>query len=175
MSTLAPVDWALLAVLALSILIGIWRGLAFELMSLAGWIVAYLAAVAFAPKLSPMLLIGDPGSALNHAAAIVAVFLLALVLWTLLARLVRMAIAATPLTIPDRFLGAAFGLVRGLVLLIVVATVVALTPASQSPAWRQSVGVQWLGVALAGLRAVLPGSIEPVLPARVSADAPRGQ
>ena len=41
------VDWALLAVLALSIAVGLWRGLVFEVLSLVGWVGAYIAAQLF--------------------------------------------------------------------------------------------------------------------------------
>jgi membrane protein required for colicin V production len=44
-------------------------------------------------------------------------------------------------------------------LLLAVAAVVALTPASQSAAWRTSQGARWLGQALASLKPLLP---EPV-------------
>ena len=37
-------DLAMLAVLLLSMAVGAWRGLAFELMSLLGWFAAYFAA-----------------------------------------------------------------------------------------------------------------------------------
>ena len=154
----------MLVILALSILIGIWRGLIYELMSLAGWLVAYVVAMAFAADVGPFLPIGEPGSALNHAAAVVASFVGALIVWGLLARLVRMLIAATPLTLPDRVLGAGFGLLRGILLLLVMATALALTPAAQSPWWQQSRGAQWLGVALEGLRPVLPDPITRWLP-----------
>jgi membrane protein required for colicin V production len=47
-------------------------------------------------------------------------------------------IAATPLRPLDRLLGAGFGFVRGLLVLLVAATVIAYTPLAQAPAWRQS-------------------------------------
>lgn len=161
---LSWVDWALLAVLVLSVLVGVLRGLVFELMSLAGWVVAYVAAVWFAPQAAPHIPIGTAGSALNHSAALAACFVGTLIVWGLLARLVRMLIAATPLTVPDRILGAAFGALRGGVLLLALATVVALTPAAQSTAWRQSVGAQWLGVAVQGVRPLLPTELARWLP-----------
>lgn len=161
---IAWVDWALIAVLALSVAIGLWRGLVFELMSLAGWVVAYVAALWFAPQAAPHLPIGTPGSALNHSAALAACFLGALIVWSLLARLVRMLIAATPLTVPDRILGAAFGALRGLVLLLLVSTVVSLTPAAQSRAWTESVGAQWLTIVVQGLRPLLPPALARWLP-----------
>jgi membrane protein required for colicin V production len=162
---LAWVDWVLLAVLALSVLVGASRGLIFELMSLAGWLVAYFAAVWFAPEAARHLPVGAPGSGLNHSVALVLCFAAALVLWGLLARLVRMLIKATPLTVPDRLLGAAFGALRGFVVLIVVTTVVALTPAAQSPLWKGSVGAQVLAATVKGLKPLLPAPLAQWLPA----------
>lgn len=161
---LSWVDWALLAVLALSVLVGALRGLVFELMSLAGWVVAYVVAVWFAPELAPHLPVGVPGSALNHSAALAACFVGTLIVWGLLARLVRLLIAATPLTVPDRLLGAVFGALRGGVLLLALATVVTLTPAAQSATWRQSLGAQWLVVVIQGVRPLLPPSLAQWLP-----------
>ena len=41
------VDLTLLALLGVSVLIGLARGLVFELMSLVGWVVAYVVAQAY--------------------------------------------------------------------------------------------------------------------------------
>ncbi len=41
-------DYAALAVLALSLLIGVWRGFAREVFAFGGWIAAFAAAMAFA-------------------------------------------------------------------------------------------------------------------------------
>jgi len=150
------IDWTLLAVLAVSVLIGLLRGFIFEALSLAGWAVAYFAAQWAVPLAGPHLGIGSPGSALNHAATFALCFLVVLIVWTLLARLLRLLIHATPLSMPDRALGALFGALRGAVLLLAVATVVALTPASQSPAWQASAGARWLSGAVQWLKPVLP-------------------
>lgn len=159
------VDWALLAVLMLSAAVGLSRGLVFEVLSLAGWVAAYVVTQLFAPDLAVHLPIGVPGSALNHAGAVAVTFVLALIVWSLLSRVLRMLIHATPLQVIDRVLGAGFGLLRGAVLLLVVATVVSMTPAGRSPAWQHSQGATWLGVALQGLRPVLPDSLAQHLPA----------
>ena len=156
---LSWLDWTLLAVLAFSVVVGLVRGFVFECLSLAGWVVAWFAAQWGAPQLAPQLPVGAPGTALNLGAAFALTFVAALIVWTLLSRLVRLLVHATPLSLPDRLLGAVFGLLRGGVLLLAVATVVALTPASQSTAWRTSQGARWLGVALASLKPLLP---EPV-------------
>jgi membrane protein required for colicin V production len=153
---LSWIDWALLAVLALSVLVGMVRGFVFECLSLAGWVVAWFAAQWGAPLLAPELPVGAPGSAPNLAAAFVLTFMAALVVWSLLARLIRLLVHATPLSLPDRLLGGGFGVLRGGVLLLAVATVVALTPAAQSAGWRGSQGARWLGQTLHALKPLLP-------------------
>jgi membrane protein required for colicin V production len=163
-SQLGWVDWALLAVLVASVVVGLWRGLVFEVLSLAGWVVAFIAAQAFAPGVAAVLPIGVPGSALNHGDAFALTFLLALIVWALGSRLLRLIIHATPLQPVDRMLGGVFGLARGAVLLLAVATVVMLSPAQRSSAWQQSRGAAWLATALQGLKPVLPEALGQRLP-----------
>ncbi|WP_245479096.1 CvpA family protein [Rubrivivax rivuli] len=165
LDALAWVDWVLLAVLAVSIVIGLVRGFVFECLSLAGWVVAWFAAQWGAPHLAVQLPVGTPGSALNLGAAFLLAFVGALVVWALLARLLRMLIHATPLSVPDRLLGAGFGALRGGVLLLALATVVMLTPAAQSQAWRASHGGPWLSQGLLWLKPLLPEAAARLLPA----------
>ena len=47
-------DYAVLAVLGLSLLLGVWRGLASEVLALAAWIVAFLAGKMLAPEMAPL-------------------------------------------------------------------------------------------------------------------------
>lgn len=150
------VDWLLIAVLALSVLVGLWRGLVFEVMALAGWVAAWFAAQWAAPLIAPHLPVGSRGGGLNMGVAFLLAFVLALLVWMLIARVVRLLVQATPLSLPDRLLGGAFGVLRGAVLLLAVATVVAFTPAAQSHDWRASQGARWLGQTLAVLRPLLP-------------------
>ena len=123
------VDACLLGVLLLSIVVGAIRGLVFELLSLAGWLVAYFVALWAMPELAPRLPIGTPGSSLNLAASFACAFIVTLIVWSLVSRLVRRLIHATPLRPIDRLLGAAFGAIRAGLVLLVVAALVALTPA----------------------------------------------
>jgi len=159
------VDLAMLLWLVVSTLIGLARGLIFEAVSLIGWGVAYFSALWLAPMLAPHLPVGEPGSTLNHAAALLCAFMGVLLAWGLLTRLLRLLVRATPLNLPDRVLGAAFGAVRALVVLLAVATVVGLTPMAGSLAWRRSLGAAWLNVALHGIKPLLPNELSRHLPA----------
>jgi membrane protein required for colicin V production len=159
------VDLAMLGWLAVSMLIGLLRGLVFEAFSLVGWGVAYFAAHWAAPALAPQLPLGAPGSALNHAAAFLCAFVAVLIVWGLLARLLRMLVRATPLNLPDRLLGAGFGAVRGVIVLLIVAGGIGFTPVARSMAWRQSQCAAWLNEALHGLKPIFPSEFSQHLPA----------
>ena len=163
--SLGWVDAVLLGVLVLSALVGLMRGLVFELFSLVGWLVAYFAAQWFAPVLAPHLPIGQAGSALNHGAAFACAFIASLIVWGLLARLARMLVRATPLSLVDRLLGACFGVARGTVVLLAVATVIGLTPLARSVAWQRSLGGAWLQAGLQGIKPLLPPEVSQHLPA----------
>ena len=149
---MAWVDIGLLAFLLLSVGVGLLRGVVFELLSLAGWFAAYFAAQYGTAWAMPHIPVGQPGSALNHGVAFACVFLVALIVWGLAARLVRSLIRATPLSPVDRFFGAGFGLLRGLVVLLVLTAAIGITPLERSAPWRQSQGAVWLSAVLQGLR-----------------------
>jgi membrane protein required for colicin V production len=146
------VDIAFAAFLALSVVVGLLRGFVFELLSLAGWFAAYFVGLWFTPSFQPYIHVGAPGSTLNYGTTFACVFIVTLIVWSLGARLVRALIRATPLSPIDRLLGAGFGFVRGLVVLLVVATVVGISPWGRSPAWQRSQGVAWLNGVLHELK-----------------------
>jgi membrane protein required for colicin V production len=158
-------DAVMLGLLLLSTLVGVVRGLVSEIMSLLGWLVAYVVARLFSAEIAPLIPIGEPGSALNFGAAFASVFIGTLIFWAICSWLIRMLIRASPLSGVDRLLGALFGLVRGIVLLLAVAIVVNLTTLSKSASWHDSVGAHWLDSALASLRPWLPPQLSERLPA----------
>jgi len=160
------VDVAMLVWLALSMLIGLVRGLAFELMSLIGLVVAWFGAEWAAPHVEPWLPAGATGSTLRHGLALVGVFVGLLILWGVGARLLRMLLRLTPLNGPDRLLGAGFGALRGVVVLLVLAAFAGHTPVAASGPWQRSQGGAWLNEVLRGLAPLLPEDLARHLPAR---------
>jgi membrane protein required for colicin V production len=164
MDQLGWVDLAMLGVLLLSLGLGLWRGFVLEAMALVGWVVAYFAAQWLAPTWAPHLPLGEPGSNMNYAASFAVAFVAVLIGWGLASRVLRLLVNATPLRGADRVLGAAFGLLRGVLLLMVLATLVALTPAVGSEPWSRSQGAQWLTVAMHGIKPLLPPDIAQFFP-----------
>ena len=157
-------DWILLATLLLSLLVGVWRGLVFEVLSVLGWVAAFFLAQWFAPWLASRLPADSWSEALRHAVAFVLVFVAAVFAAGLLASLLRKLTSVVGLRPVDRLLGAAFGLVRGLLLLLALTVVVEMTPLKASQWWRESQGAPLLSTVLAGLKPALPESFARYLP-----------
>lgn len=145
-------DLAILAFIAVSMLVGVMRGFVFELLSLAGWFAAWLAARFCTPMAQTYIHIGDPGSSLNYGATYACVFLAAFVAWSIAARLIRALIRATPLSAIDRLLGAGFGALRGVLVLSIAALLIGLSPWAKAPMMRDSIGVAWLNALVQSLR-----------------------
>ncbi|MDN3544754.1 MAG: CvpA family protein [Roseateles asaccharophilus] len=162
---MAWVDLVLLAVLALSVLLGLWRGLIYELMAILGWVVAYFACPHVAPWIAPWLPAERLGPALLQALSLVLGFLAVLIVWGLSAKLLRALVHATPLSIADRLLGGGFGVLRGVLIALLAVVLVSMTPASQSDPWRASQLAPLLHATLHGLAPVLPAELVKFIPA----------
>ncbi len=131
-------DHAVLAMLALSVLLGIWRGLASEVLALAAWVVAILAGRALAPQMAPVFAEWLAEPVLRYAAAfgviVVLVLAAAAIARLLLSKLLRV-IGLGPL---DRFLGGVFGVVRGAVIVMLFVLLGGMTTLPQEDWWRQA-------------------------------------
>jgi membrane protein required for colicin V production len=161
---IATLDWAFLAVLLLSLLIGLWRGLVYELISLAAWVVAFVVAQWFAADVARLLPMSGAGEGVRYAAGFILTFVAALFAGGLVALLVKKLVTVVGLAPFDRILGAVFGVVRGVVVLLAFAVVVAMTPLKTAVWWKESVGANALTVALKGLKPVLPAEFGKLLP-----------
>lgn len=158
------VDVAMLGLLLWSLLAGLWRGLIFELLSLAGYVVAWLAAQRWAPAVAEWLPWEGAPEAWRRVAAFVLVFALALLACGLVARLLRRLVHGSPLGLLDRLGGGAFGLARGVLVLLLAAALVGLTPLARSPAWEHSHGAAWLLVLRERIQPALPSAAARLLP-----------
>lgn len=161
---MAALDWVFLMVLAISLLLGAWRGLVFEMLSLAAWVTAFFVAQWFAADVAQWLPMTGAAEPLRYAAGFLLTFMLAAFAGGLVAVFVKKLITVAGLAPVDRVLGSVFGLVRGVVLLLAVAVVIAMTPLKSSVWWNESVGAGFLSVALKGLKPLVPQEFGKYLP-----------
>ncbi len=157
-------DWIFVAVLVISLMVGAWRGLVYELLSLVNWIAAFVLAQWLAPDVAHYLPVSNATEVVRYGAGFVVVFVVALFAGGLLAFGVRKLVEAVGLRPVDRVLGAAFGLARGTVVLLALAVVAGMTPVVKSPWWQESTGAGVTTVALKGLKPVLPEDFGKYLP-----------
>ncbi|HSV55355.1 MAG TPA: CvpA family protein [Burkholderiaceae bacterium] len=153
---MVAVDWILLAALLLSMALGAWRGLVYEVLSVLAWLAAFVAAQWFAPEVAKALPMGNASEPVRYAAGFVVVFIGAVFAGGLLAWMVKKLVEAVGLRPIDRMLGMLFGLARGVILLLAVAIVVGMTPLRTNPWWQESKGAGMLTAALSGLKPMLP-------------------
>ena len=153
---MAAADWIFLAVLAFSMLLGAWRGLVYEVLSVLGWAVSFYAAQYFAPVVAGWLPLQSSSETVRYAAAFVLVFVAAVFAAGGLAFLFKKLIEAMGLRPVDRTMGAAFGLVRGVILLLAAAVVINMTALEKSVWWQESKGAPLLSATLKGLKPALP-------------------
>src|SRR5215467_9278420 len=118
-------DWAILGVMLASVLLAAAHGFFFEVFSLAGAVIGYLLAAWGYGHVAPWFLPYVKSPAIADLSGFLTIFFAAVLVAGIIARIVRKLIRAVGLRWIDRFLGGAFGLVRGLV--IVTAGVLALT------------------------------------------------
>ena len=161
---LSWIDLALGAILLVSVVIGLWRGLVFELLSLAGWVVAYLGAAYLAPWTAGWLPAERFGPELTHMLSVVLGFGVILIVWGLAARLVKTLIQASPLSPLDRLAGAGFGALRGVFIGVLLVLVAGFTPLAKSATWQASQIAPRLQDLMRELRPLLPDTLARMLP-----------
>jgi membrane protein required for colicin V production len=132
-------DYAVLGVLLASVLLSVFRGAVRELLSLAGWVVAFMAARSLSVDLAPMIPPSIEDELLRMSVAFVAIFLAVLVAMGLIAMLLSALIKTVGLGFIDRMLGSVFGLARGLLIVLLVVLLAGTTTLPQEPLWQKAV------------------------------------
>lgn len=132
-------DWAIIAVLGLSVWIGAARGFVREALSLAIWVAAFgIATVSYEAVAGFFTTLIETPS-LRLAIAWLALFVAVLLVGALVAALFGRLVEATGLTGTDRLLGTLFGALRGVaIVMLVLIFLPKLLPVNQDPWWQQS-------------------------------------
>ena len=140
-------DWFLLAALVISILIGVLRGFTREVLGLASWILAIVAALLLAPYTVGYLEPHIETPSIRIASSYGLVFFAVLVLGAIVTALASMLVRKSILSGFDRMVGAGFGVVRGVLIAVMLVWLVGLTPARKDPWWGESAFIprlEWL-------------------------------
>lgn len=137
-SRMTPVDYTLIAIVALSAVIGAFRGFLREIISLITWILALWAGWRYADLVAPHLvgLLADEPVRTWVSRAVVALGVL--LLGTLVGAAANYFVRMTLFSGLDRFLGFLFGLLRGGVIIGVLAILGQLLEIDRATWWQAS-------------------------------------
>jgi membrane protein required for colicin V production len=135
---LHALDWIALGIITLSALLSLFRGLISELVSLIYWVFAIWLAARLAPALSALFTGASSNQGLRLAMSYALLLVLFAVLGTLAQWLVRKLVHASGLGPTDRLLGAVFGALRGVLMVLSLVLLARVLQFNQDPAWKQA-------------------------------------
>lgn len=132
-------DYVVIAIVVLSVILGMFRGMVKEVLSLANLVIAFWLANKYGADLVVYM---DWAESLNPPMkallACAVAFFASLLIGTILISLLGKIVAAAGLGFADRGLGGLFGLARGLFIVLVLVTGAGFTSLPEQPFWRNA-------------------------------------
>ena len=156
---MSNLDWVIIAVVVLSLGVGLFRGFVREVFALLGWIIAGIVATHFAGDMARLLPDVVPGPELRWIVGFILVFFVMLLLGGFTALFVSRLTRAAGLGVSNRLLGALFGFARGVAVLVLIVLLAGLTSLPSDPRWRSSYFSKPLESVALAMRPLLPDSI----------------
>lgn len=152
-------DYAVLAIVGISVLLSLMRGFLREVLALASWVAAFFVAKLYTVQLSPLLPEAIPNQSLRLLAAFAILFLGTLLIASLLSITLSELFKQIGMGWLDRWLGAVFGLARGVLIVAVLVLLGGLTSLPQDIRWRNAMFSAPLEAMVAGVMPWLPRDI----------------
>jgi membrane protein required for colicin V production len=154
-------DLLMLVVLVGTTLFGFWKGMAWQIASLASLVLSYVAALRFSAQLAPFF---GEHAPLNRFAAMLAIYIAtSFVIWMIF-RLVSQIIDRVKLESFDRQLGAMLGLAKGVLLCVAITFfAVTLLPPAQGEAIVATKSGRYIVALLNKTHSVVPPELHEVI------------
>lgn len=170
------VDYVFIGIVLVSVLVGIFRGLVREALSLAVWVLAFVLTLRFAPLLAEHLQASIKTGPVRTVAAYAIVFFGVLIVGSLVTWAISHLVKGAGLGSIDRTLGGGFGLARGIFILAAVVLLAGTSAAKQEPWWKESVLVPRIEPLARGLHALIPEQwLAYLVPRDDAADPPKNR
>jgi membrane protein required for colicin V production len=154
------VDYIILAIILISAVMGLVRGLLREAVAVITWFLAIVLAWSFASSLEPMLggiLVGSPLRIWAARAIIfVGVLLLGGAVAVILGHYVRVSMFAGM----DKFLGFVFGIIRGVVIVGAFTIAIQALRMDEDARWKNSKLLPYAGAVADALRGIVGEKLE---------------
>jgi membrane protein required for colicin V production len=153
------VDIVVFVILGFSVLIGLFRGLVKEAISLATWILGIWVGLSFASNLAEMLPFQVGDQTVQIVIAFVILFLIILLIGGIINYLAGQLVDKTGLSGTDRTMGLVFGFFRGGLIVTIMVLLATLTNMPNEEWWQRSMTLPYFHDAALWLKAFLPDSL----------------
>ena len=153
-------DYTVIAIVAISVLLSLIHGLVREIFSLVSWVAAFVVAQIYVTDVAQLLPPTLSNPSLRLLIGFIAVFITTLLIMTLVAIALSKLIRTAGLGFADRALGALFGLMRGMAIVMIGILVAGLTSLPHQPAWRHAMFSPQLVAVANMLKVWLPYDLE---------------
>lgn len=131
-------DYTVIGIIALSALLGWWRGLVYEVLSLLGWVVAAIVARLFAAQAAPYMPAALGAEAIRTVAAFAVLFIGTLIIGGIVAWLLSKLVKWVGLGWMDGLLGGLFGVLRGVLVVLALVLLAGLSGLPKEPSWSNA-------------------------------------
>lgn len=153
------VDFLIIAIVAISLFVGVFRGFVREVLSLTSWIGAVWLAYVYVLDVAALLAPYIEQQPIRVVAAFAGIFVVALIVFSLLSYLIYRLIAIAGISGVDRSLGMLFGFVRGCLVVAVLIMIAAFMDFTSQPWWQGSLLVDYFDPVIDLIRSLLPAEI----------------
>jgi membrane protein required for colicin V production len=154
------VDYIILAIVIISAVMGLVRGLLREAIAVITWFLAIVLAWMFGPSLEPLLGGVLEGSPLRIWAARTIIFVGVLLLGGALSVIVTNFVRVSMFAGMDRFLGFVFGIIRGVVIVGAFTIAVQALRMDEDPSWQRSKLMPYAAGVADALRGIVGENLE---------------
>ncbi|MDE2091662.1 MAG: CvpA family protein [Gammaproteobacteria bacterium] len=152
------VDYLILAIIIISTLISLLRGFLREIVSLVTWVVGFWVALRFARQLGDVFsIIHNPSVRVIIGFAIL--FVVILIIGAAINFMIGKIVEKTGAGTTDRVLGLLFGMVRGVVIVAVLAIMAGFTTLPLNNWWHDSRFIPYAESMAGWMRNVLPAQV----------------
>lgn len=131
-------DYALIIIIALSALVGLYRGIIREILSLVGWVLSFWLAIRYSHYLSGTFEGTIANDELRYGLSYATILVVSLIVFMIASYFVGKVFSLPGVGFVNRSIGMLFGVFRGLLIATILVFFGNMTAYANDPLWKQS-------------------------------------
>ena len=158
-ANLNALDYLIIILIGFSTIISIWRGFIREVLSFIVWVLAFMIAIFFSGPLATYLSWMSESQTVRVSVSFITLFLLTLIIGALISFLIVKLVDVTGLSGTNRFLGAIFGLLRGVLVITIIVFCLNWSNIKNQSIWKSSRMIPFFETLATQMQSLIPADI----------------